>query len=310
MIFNKEGFSSSVVKSMDIRQLRHFVALVETGTAHAAADDQHISQPGLSSSIKRLENQLGVSLFVRRGRGLVLNAKGKDFYPHAKRTLEYLRLAQAELKASDAIIRIGMGDIRSGDFIGELTAKVNENYPAVSLEFCESHYEDIFNDLEDGIVDIAYVSMPTNGAIPQSLISQLMTRSDFSTFCAIDHPLGKLNRPLKVRDLQSYPWMFNTNAPAITPHYPRLKESPGLTRKKLKVVSIDSLHMGKELVINSDCLCHCPDLAMAIELAKGKVMKLDVPSKPTSVAIVGVRHLEIKSPLLDHVFSLGAKCFS
>ena len=80
---------------MDIRQLRHFVALVETGTAHAAADDQHISQPGLSSSIKRLENQLGVSLFVRRGRGLVLNAKGKDFYPHAKRTLEYLRLAQA-----------------------------------------------------------------------------------------------------------------------------------------------------------------------------------------------------------------------
>ena len=295
---------------MDIRQLRHFVALVETGTAHAAADDQHISQPGLSSSIKRLENQLGVSLFVRRGRGLVLNAKGRDFYPHAKRTLEYLRLAQAELKASEASIRIGMGDIRSGDFIGELTAKVNENYPTVSLEFCESHYEDIFNDLEDGIVDIAYVSMPTNGAIPQSLISQLMTRSEFSTFCAIDHPLGKLNRPLKARDLQSYPWMFNTNAPAITPHYPRLKESPGFTRKKLKVVSIDSLHMGKELVINSDCLCHCPDLAMAIELAKGKVMKLDVPSKPTSVDIVGVRHLEIKSSLLDHVFSLGAKCFS
>ena len=295
---------------MDIRQLRHFVALVETGTAHAAADDQHISQPGLSSSIKRLENQLGVSLFVRRGRGLVLNAKGKDFYPHAKRTLEYLRVAQAELKACDAIIRIGMGDIRSGDFIGELTAKVNENYPAVSLEFCESHYEDIFNDLEDGIVDIAYVSMPTNGAIPQSLISQLMTRSDFSTFCAIDHPLGKLNRPITARDLRSYPWMFNRKAPAITQFYPLLKESPGLTRKKLKLVSIDSLHMGKELVINSDCLCHCPDLAMAVELAKGKVMKLDVPSKLTSVDIVGVRHLEIKSPLLDHVFSLGAKCFS
>jgi DNA-binding transcriptional LysR family regulator len=221
-----------------------------------------------------------------------------------------LRLAQAELKASDANIRIGLGDIRSSDFIGELTAKVNENYPTVTLEFCESHYEDIFCDLEDGIVDVAFVSMPTNGAIPQSLISQLMTRSDFSTFCAIDHPLGKLNRPLTARDLQSYPWMFNSKAPAITPHYPRLKERPGLNRKKLKVVSIDSLHMGKELVINSDCLCHCPDLAMAVELVKGKVIKLDVPSIPVSVDIVGVRHLEIKSPLLDHVFSLGAKCFS
>ena len=224
--------------------------------------------------------------------------------------LEYLRLAQAELKASNAIIRIGMGDIRSGDFIGELTAKVNENYPTVSLEFCESHYEDIFSDLEDGIVDIGFVSMPSNGAVPQSLISQLMTRSNFSTFCAIDHPLGKLNRPLKARDLQPYPWMFNSKAPAITPYYPRLKESPGLIKKKLKVVSIDSLHMGKELVINSNCLCHCPDLAMAVELVKGKVIKLDVLSKPTRVDIVGVRHLEIKSPLLDHVFSLAAKCFS
>ena len=130
-----------------------------------------------------------------------------------------------------------------------------------------------------------------------------MTRSNFSTFCAIDHPLGRLNRPLKARDLQPYPWMFNSKAPAITPYYPRLKESPGLIKKKLKVVSIDSLHMGKELVINSDCLCHCPDLAMAVELVKGKVIKLDVLSKPTRVDIVGVRHLEIKSPLLDNMFS-------
>ena len=105
---------------MDIRQLKHFVAVVETGTAHAAADDQHISQPGLSSSIKRLENQLGVSLFERRGRGMVLNARGRDFYPHAKRTIEHLRLAQAELKVSGARIRIALGDIRSSDFISKI----------------------------------------------------------------------------------------------------------------------------------------------------------------------------------------------
>jgi DNA-binding transcriptional LysR family regulator len=295
---------------MDIRQLRHFVALVETGTAHAAADDQHISQPGLSSSIKRLENQLGVSLFVRRGRGLVLNAKGKDFYPHAKRTLEYLRLAQAELKASDSNIRIGLGDIRSSDFVGQLTAKVSENYPTVTLEFCESHYESIFCDLEDGVVDIAFVPTPTKEIIPSSLNSKLMTRSYFSIFSSVGHPLEKLNRPLKGTDLQSYPWMFNSSAPTITPHLPILKERPGLYKEKLKVVSIDSLHMGKELVINSDCLCHLPDLAMAVELSRGKVIRLEVPLKPVSTDILGLRHREIRSPLLDHVFALGAKCFS
>ncbi len=295
---------------MDIRQLKHFVALVETGTAHAAADDQHISQPGLSSSIKRLENQLGVPLFERRGRGMVLNARGRDFYPHAKRTIEHLRLAQAELKVTDARIRVALGDIRSSDFVGELMTKLNEAYPSIVVEFYESHYESIFSDLEEGIVDIAFASIPANGNIPSSLLAKLMTRSHFSVFCAPDHPLAKLDRQITGKDLQAYPWMYNTKAPAITPHYPRLKESPGIVKNKLKIVAIDSLHMGKELVINSHCLCHAPELAMAVELHKGKVIKLNVLTKQISTDIMGLRHRDIRSPLLDQVFSLAAKCFS
>ena len=294
---------------MDIRQLKHFVALVETGTSHAAAVDQHISQPGLSSSIKRLENQLVVSLFVRRGRGMVVNAKGKDFYPHAKRTLEYLRLAQAELKVTGAKLRVGIGDIRSSDFVGALTTRINESYPSIALEFYETHYEGIFRDLEDGIIDIGFVSTPANGVIPSALIAKLMTRSHFSVYSSADHPLGKLNRSLTAADLETYPWMFNSKAP-VYPHYPRLKEGPGLVKKNIKVVSIDSLHMGKELVINSHCLCHTPDLAMAVEMEKGKVIKLDVATKQVSVDVMGLRHSEIRSPLLDHVFSIAANCFN
>ena len=64
---------------MDIRQLQHLVALVELGTVHAAAQDQFISQPGLSGSIKRLEAQLGVILFERDGRGMKPSTKGHEF---------------------------------------------------------------------------------------------------------------------------------------------------------------------------------------------------------------------------------------
>ena len=294
---------------MDIRQLKHFVALVEIGTAHAAADDQHISQPGLSSSIKRLENQLGVLLFDRQGRGMVLNTRGKDFYPHAKRTLEHLRLAQAELKVSDGKIRIGLCDIRPSDFVGALTTQINAECSKIIVEFYEAHYETIFSDLEEGIVDIAFVSIPSGGPIPSSFISKLMTRTHFSVFCSFDHPLGKLERQITVKDLEAYPWMHNTKAPVITPHYPHLAERPGLAKNKLKVVSIDSLHMGKELVINSDCLCHIPEVAMAVEVAKGKAIKLDVASKKVSVEIMGLRHRDIRSPLLDQLFSIAAKCF-
>ena len=77
---------------MDIRQLKHLVALVEHGTVHAAAIDQHISQPGLSGSIKRLETQLGVPLFERDGRGMKPNARGKGFLSTCK---AYTRTAPA-----------------------------------------------------------------------------------------------------------------------------------------------------------------------------------------------------------------------
>ena len=295
---------------MDVRQLKHFVALVETGTAHAAADDQHISQPGLSGSIKRLENQLGVSLFDRRGRSMVLNARGRDFYPHAKRTLEHLRLAQAELKVSNARIRIALGDTRSSDFVGKLACAFREEYPSVRIEFSESHFDSIFSDLEEGTIDIAFGSVPSNGKIPVTLISKLMTRSDFGVFCSIDHPLLKIDRCITSKDLEAYPWMLNINAPGITPHYPRMAEGPVLEKNKLKIVAIDSLHMGKELVVNSDCLCHTPQIAMAVELARGKVKELDVPIKRLTTDVMALRHRDIRSPLLDRTFALAEQCFN
>lgn len=295
---------------MDVRQLKHFVALVETGTAHAAADDQHISQPGLSGSIKRLENQLGVSLFDRRGRSMVLNARGRDFYPHAKRTLEHLRLAQAELKVSNARIRIALGDTRSSDFVGKLACAFRKEYPSVRIEFSESHFDSIFSDLEEGTIDIAFGSVPSNGKIPATLISKLMTRSDFGVFCSIDHPLLKIDRCITSKDLEAYPWMLNINAPGITPHYPRMAEGPVLEKNKLKIVAIDSLHMGKELVVNSDCLCHTPQIAMAVELAKGKVKQLDIPIKRLTTDVMALRHRDIRSPLLDRTFALAEQCFN
>ena len=124
-------------------------------------------------------------------------------------------------------------------------------------------------------------------------MSKLMTRSEFGVFCSADHPLGGVDRCITSKDLQAYPWMLNTNAPDITPHYPRMIKGPSLVRNKLKIVAIDSLHMGKELVINSDCLCHTPQLAMAVELAKGKVKQLDAPIKRFSTDIMGLRHRDI-----------------
>lgn len=78
---------------MELHQLRYFCAVAEHENITKAADALHISQPALSRSIKRLEEEMGVELFDRIGRSIVLNDKGKVF----------LVAAQSAIKSVDTV---------------------------------------------------------------------------------------------------------------------------------------------------------------------------------------------------------------
>lgn len=89
--------------SMNTDQVRHFVAVARTGSVTAAARDQHVSQPALSRSIRRLEDELGVTLFDRGKNSLVLNRAGRELLPHAEELLaaeRRMRQASFDAKAS------------------------------------------------------------------------------------------------------------------------------------------------------------------------------------------------------------------
>src|SRR5216117_3407956 len=72
---------------MTLQQLQYFLATVEHGSFSAAAEALHMAQPSLSEQVRRLEAELGVALFQRVGRGLVLTEAGRALRPHAERTL-------------------------------------------------------------------------------------------------------------------------------------------------------------------------------------------------------------------------------
>ena len=76
---------------MTLQQLAYFIAAVEHGSFSAAAQALYIAQPSLSEQIKRLENELGVTLFVRTNRQLVLTEAGQLLLPEAQRTLAAAR---------------------------------------------------------------------------------------------------------------------------------------------------------------------------------------------------------------------------
>lgn len=72
---------------VDLRQLRYFLAVVEQGGVHRAADALHVAQPSLSQAIRKLEHDLGADLFHRIGRRLVLSAAGEALVGPARQML-------------------------------------------------------------------------------------------------------------------------------------------------------------------------------------------------------------------------------
>jgi DNA-binding transcriptional LysR family regulator len=90
---------------VELRQLRYFVAIAEAGSFLRAADRLHVSQPPLSTQIKRLEDELGVRLLERSNRGVTLTAAGAVFFEETQAMLA--RLEHAKTRAQ----RVGRGDI-------------------------------------------------------------------------------------------------------------------------------------------------------------------------------------------------------
>jgi DNA-binding transcriptional LysR family regulator len=93
---------------MDARQLRYFLAVVDAQGVGRAAEQLFIAQPSLSQAIAGLERELGVALFHRVGRGVVLSDAGRQLVGPARQVLRDLATAQATI---DAIKGVGSGRV-------------------------------------------------------------------------------------------------------------------------------------------------------------------------------------------------------
>lgn len=294
---------------MDIRQLRHLVALVERGTVHAAAEDQCISQPGLSGSIKRLEDQLGTDLFERERRGMKPNAKGQEFYRHAKHILEQLRLARVELDGGQSTLKIGVTEVRPSNFVAMLTDALTQHYPNIKLEFFQESFVTLFSQLEKGDVDAAFVcTLPEH--IPDTLNGQVLTNSEYVLCCASNHPLALCKGKVTIDQLVEYRWLRNSFSPSRGPIVPQFLDQDQPDPEDYRYVSVNSQDMAIQLVVNSDLLGYGPRMSWETELMRGNVVELNLPLAKIDSKIIGVKRSGVYSSVLGKAFDIAEAYFA
>ena len=124
--------------SMDLKQLRYFLGVAESGGFSRAAVRLSIAQPVLSRQIKLLEAELGAELFYRNGRGIVLSEAGKLLETYARSILNLVDQAQLEIGSLRAVPRgrvaIAMPPSIGWMLTGPLVLRCREAFPEILLQ--------------------------------------------------------------------------------------------------------------------------------------------------------------------------------
>ncbi len=150
---------------MELHQLRYFVAAAEAGTISRAAERCHVSQPSMSQQIKTLETGLGVKLFDRVGRGVVLTDAGRALLPRARRVLAEVIDAEANLaREAEEGVRLAIGAIptMAPYLLPAIAAGLRKHAPECELAIREDFTENLVEALIDNEIDVGIMSTPVD----------------------------------------------------------------------------------------------------------------------------------------------------
>lgn len=153
---------------MDNKSLHYFVTIVEAGTISAAARQLNMSQPPLSLSMKKLEEELGVTLLIRGPHKISCTEAGLVLYHRAKDILALCDFCRREVADIDAHMQgtIHLGVISSSEevLLSDKMDQFIKSYPNINFELSEANTYEQIDNLEKRIIDAAIVRTPFHAA--------------------------------------------------------------------------------------------------------------------------------------------------
>lgn len=212
---------------MELLQLQYFCELARTGHLSRTAEKLHIAQPSLSQTLKRLESELGVSLFDRVGNRIVLNNSGRIFLSHVEEIFATLNRAKVELESSLGRKKqtVSLYICSASMFLPEIIRRIQYAAPDIRLQ--------IFHRPADGQSEYPGLYLTSSPVCPEEdPCSEILLKEQIKAALPAGHPLAEKFQ-LKWTDLKDEPFLSLDSESDLTTavlYYCRLKGiSPNVT---------------------------------------------------------------------------------
>ena len=210
------------MRTMTIQQLNYVITISEKGSLNKAAEVLYVTQPSLTSAVRELEKELGITLFNRGGKGVTLTNDGAEFIQYARQVVnQYDRLLEKYGKGGNLRKKFGIS-CQHYSFAVKSFVEMVKHFDTDEYEFAirESKTRDVIEDVAAGKseVGILYLSDFNRKAIGKFLkSSQLefhpLINCEPYVYLWKGHPLAK-QKSIRLQELQDYPCLSFEQGPS------------------------------------------------------------------------------------------------
>lgn len=220
---------------MDLRDLWYFQAVAETANLGRAAALVHRTQPALTKSVQRLENELGTALFERTGRRLKLTSVGQVLLGRARQLRRSVEETTREIHDHAAgevgTVRIGASVISAEAFLPRLVSRLSRQSPGISLQVLVDTNDVLERMLLAGELDL--VLSPLSPNVP-GVGCKAIEKDSVVIVASADHPLLERQR-ITFPHLRGYRWVLPASNIASRAWLDRAFESHGMEPLQVQV---------------------------------------------------------------------------
>ncbi|MEA8875325.1 DNA-binding transcriptional regulator YeiE [Citrobacter freundii] len=186
-----------------LRQLEVFAEVLKSGSTTQASVMLALSQSAVSAALTDLEGQLGVQLFDRVGKRLVVNEHGRLLYPRALALLEQTTEIEQLFREDNGAIRVYASSTIGNYILPVMIARYRHDFPDLPLELSVGNSQDVINAVLDFRVDIGLIEGPCHST---EIISEPWLEDELVVFAAPSSPLTK--GPVTLEQLAASPWIL------------------------------------------------------------------------------------------------------
>lgn len=200
---------------MTLQQLRYIVTVAEKGTVSEAAKALYISQPSLTNAVKELENEMGITIFNRTNRGVVVSNEGDEFLGYARQVLEQTNLLEEKYKKGHQYRQQFSVSTQHYSFAVNAFVDVIRKYGAERYDFIlrETQTYEIIEDVSrrKSEIGILYTCSTNETVIHKLLVQNSLKFEELfvakpHVFISSKHPLAE-KTVITLEELDEYPYL-------------------------------------------------------------------------------------------------------